>query len=305
MEERIMDEDELRGIKKRRDGEPDDESAAGDEAEIEYEITEDAALEGADGEYDEDLVGLTPTQLKEELERREKLREEAHAEALRYRAEGEAAVQREAYDEATGCFEQSLSIEYDEEVEALYWWARTRGMTSSDVLFERETAREFAEASKPSKKLVLDAFGEELHNARAVLLEEAEPLREQVRAGQEARRAPFIANRNYYRLRFAICAVLTVLFAVGIGVSASFLLRTQSSLPTILMIVFGALTLVALCFFLYFSRKLIVASRLCRANEKLASTEEGERLEQLEDALACLDDVLGTAEEAQDEGETN
>ena len=104
MEERIMDEDELRGIKKRRDGEPDDESAAGDEAEIEYEITEDAALEGADGEYDEDLVGLTPTQLKEELERREKLREEAHAEALRYRAEGEAAVQREAYDEATGCF---------------------------------------------------------------------------------------------------------------------------------------------------------------------------------------------------------
>ena len=126
-----------------------------------------------------------------------------------------------------------------------------------------------------------------------------------MRAGQEARRAPFIANRNYYRLRFAICAVLTVLFAVGIGVSASFLLRTQSSLPTILMIVFGALTLVAVCFFLYFSRKLIVASRLCRANEKLASTEEGERLEQLEDALACLDDVLGTAEEAQDEGETN
>lgn len=303
MEERIMDEDELRGIKKRRDGAPDDESAAGDES-IEYEITEGAASEGEDGEYDEDLVGLTPTQLKEELERREKLREEAHAEALRYRSEGEAAVQREAYDEATGYFEQSLSVEYDEEVEALYWWARTQGLTSSDALFEREAAREFAEAGETSKKLILDAFGEELRNARIVLLEEAEPLREQVRAGQEARRAPFIANRNYYRLRFVISAVLTILFAIGIGVSASFLLRTQSSLPTILMIVFGALTLIAVCFFLYFSRKLIVASRLCRANEQLASTEEGERLEQLEDALACLDDVLGTAETARDDGES-
>ena len=305
MEERIIDKDELRGVKKKRTGGEEDVVDINDDAQDEAdEASPDYAIE-FEGEYDEDLVGLTPTQLKEELERREKLREEAHAEALRYRAEGEAAVQREAYDEATGCFEQSLSIEYDEEVEALYWWARTRGMTSSDVLFERETAREFAEAGEPSKKLVLYAFGEELHNARAVLLEEAEPLREQVRAGQEARRAPFIANRNYYRLRFAICAVLTVLFAVGIGVSASFLLRTQSSLPTILMIVFGALTLVAVCFFLYFSRKLIVASRLCRENEKLASTEEGERLEQLEDALACLDDVLGTAEEAQDEGDTN
>ena len=169
-------------------------------------------------------------------------------------------------------------------------------MTSSDILFDKEAAREFSEAGETTKKLVLDAFGEELRNAREVLLEEAGPLREQVRAGQETRRAPFIANRNYYRLRFFISAVLTVLFAVGIGVSASFLLRTQSDLPTILMIVFGALTLISLALFLFFSRKLVVATRLCKANERLASTEEGERLEQLEDALACLDYVLGPAD---------
>ena len=205
-------------------------------------------------------------------------------------------MQRKAYDEAAGYFEQSLSVEYDEEVEALFWWARTRGLTSSDILFDRDAAEEFSEAGETTKKLVLDAFGEELRNARRVLSEEAEPLREQVRAGQEARRAPFIANRNYYRLRFFVSAVLTVLFAVGIGVSASFLLRTQSDLPTILMIVFGALTFVSVCFFLFFSRKLVVATRLCKANERLSSTEEGERLEELEDALACLDYVLGASE---------
>ena len=277
MEERIMDEDELRGIKKRREGD-----APEDGQSLAYELTgEDGAAE--DG-YDEDLVGLTPSQLQEELARREKQRAEAHAESLRYRAAGEAAVQREDYDEAIGCFEQALSVEYDEEVEAQLWWARTRGMTSSDILFDKEAAREFSEAGETTKKLVLDAFGEELRNAR------------EVRAGQETRRAPFIANRNYYRLRFFISAVLTVLFAVGIGVSASFLLRTQSDLPTILMIVFGALTLISLALFLFFSRKLVVATRLCKANERLASTEEGERLEQLEDALACLDYVLGPAD---------
>ena len=289
MEERIMDEDELRGIKKCREGD-----APEDGQSLAYELTgEDGAAE--DG-YAEDLVGLTPSQLQEELARREKQRAEAHAESLRYRAAGEAAVQREDYDEAIGCFEQALSVEYDEEVEAQLWWARTRGMTSSDILFDKEAAREFSEAGETTKKLVLDAFGEELRNAREVLLEEAGPLREQVRAGQETRRAPFIANRNYYRLRFFISAVLTVLFAVGIGVSASFLLRTQSDLPTILMIVFGALTLISLALFLFFSRKLVVATRLCKANERLASTEEGERLEQLEDALACLDYVLGPAD---------
>lgn len=289
MEERIMDEDELRGIKKRREGD-----APEDGQSLAYELTgEDGAAE--DG-YDEDLVGLTPSQLQEELARREKQRAEAHAESLRYRAAGEAAVQREDYDEAIGCFEQALSVEYDEEVEAQLWWARTRGMTSSDILFDKEAAREFSEAGETTKKLVLDAFGEELCNAREVLLEEAGPLREQVRAGQETRRAPFIANRNYYRLRFFISAVLTVLFAVGISVSASFLLRTQSDLPTILMIVFSALTLISLALFLFFSRKLVVATRLCKANERLASTEEGERLEQLEDALACLDYVLGPAD---------
>lgn len=290
MEERIMDEDEMRGIKTQRGGDAPDEA----EEMPEYEPVADENV--ADGEYDEDLVGLTPSQLQEELERREKQRAEAHAESLRYRAEGEAAVQRKAYDEAAGYFEQSLSVEYDEEVEALFWWARTRGLTSSDILFDRDAAEEFSEAGETTKKLVLDAFGEELRNARRVLSEEAEPLREQVRVGQEARRAPFIANRNYYRLRFFVSAVLTVLFAVGIGVSASFLLRTQSDLPTILMIVFGALTFVSVCFFLFFSRKLVVATRLCKANERLSSTEEGERLEELEDALACLDYVLGASE---------
>ena len=100
---------------------------------------------------------------------------------------------------------------------------------------------------------------------------------------------------------FLVSAVLMVLFAVGIGVSASYLLRTQSNLPTVLIIVFGVLTAFSAAFFIYFSRKLLVAVRLCNANETLSSTEEGERLEELEDALTCIDLVLNDEVEEYDE----
>ena len=275
MEERMIDKEELlgRGAGNAGDGEDEDVYAA-------YAAGEDG--------YDEDLVGLTPSQLEEELAHRAQLRAAAHAEAVKLRAEGEEAVRRKAYDEAAELFGQSLASEYDEEVETLFWWARTDGLSSSDVLFDREAAQEFSEAGDLAKKLVLDAFGEELRNARAVLLEEAAPLREQVRAGQEERRAPFVANRRYYRVRFAVFAVLTVLFAAGIGVSAAFLLRTPTNIPTVLMIVFGVLAAVSCGFFLFFSRKLIVASRLCAANEKLASPVAGARLAQPEAALFGL-----------------
>lgn len=296
MEERIMDEDELRGIKRRREGDEGDETETDEPL---YEISDESYPE--DEAYDEDLVGLTPTQLQEELERRERQRQEAHEKSMALRAQGEEASKNEDYESAVRLFEKALDVEYDEETETLLWWARTEGLKSSDALFDVDIAEKFSAAGAMSKKLVRDAFGEELANARAALSEEAEPLRVLVRAGQEKRRAPFIANRNYYLIRFLVSAVLMVLFAVGIGVSASYLLRTQSNLPTVLIIVFGVLTAFSAAFFIYFSRKLLVAVRLCNANETLSSTEEGERLEELEDALTCIDLVLNDEVEEYDE----
>ena len=76
MEERMIDKEELlgRGAGSAGDGEDEDVYAA-------YAAGEDG--------YDEDLVGLTPSQLEEELAPRAQLRAAAHAEAVKLRAEGE------------------------------------------------------------------------------------------------------------------------------------------------------------------------------------------------------------------------
>ncbi len=295
MEERLIDKDELRGVRRKRtDGEEDvvDELAPDDAAA--EEEGENYTLEFDGEEYDEDLVGLTPSQLKEELERRERLREEAHAESLRHIAAGEEAFAARQFSGAAEQFRAALSYEYSQQAQERLFAALTEDYTDAQALLDRDNAQEFAAADEACRAPVLEVFGEALRQERERAEGEAQPLRERVRAAQEERRTPFAANRTYYLVRFLISFAAMVLFAVGIGVSASFLLRTQSSAPTVLTIVFGVLTFLSFVFFVYFSRKLLVAQRLCRDNEQLSSTEEGAQLAELEERLACLDLVLGT-----------
>ena len=305
MEERIIDKDELRGVKKRRtDGEEDvvdinTSDAEQPEEEPEYTVE-------FDGEYDEDLVGLTPTQLKEELERRERLREEAHAEAVKYAASGEAAFAAGKFKEAARDFRDALGYEDTPETEERLYAAVTENYIDAEGLLQADNAHSFAAADEGVRARVLDVFGAQLRAERAAAEEQAAPLRESVSSAQEERRAPFAANRKYYLVRFLAVLAALIVCAVGILVSASFLLRTQSPVPTILTIVFGVLTFVMFVLTVIYARKLLVAVRLCRDNERLSSTEEGSRLEALETRLAALALVLdGTAAEnaAEDERE--
>ena len=305
MEERIIDKDELRGVKRRRtDGEEDVVDELSSDAEQPEEAAQDYTLEFEGDDYDEDLVGLTPSQLKEELERRERLRAEAHAESEKRVAAGDEKFAAGEYAAAAEQFRDALGYEYSVGTEEKLYAAVTENYTNVRPLLERETAEEFSAADEACRARVLEAFGEQLRAERAEADARAQPLRERVSAAQAERRAPFAANRKYYLVRFLACLAALVVFAVGILVSSSYLLRTQSSVPTILTIVFGVLTFLAFVLFIYLSRKLIVAVRLCRENEKLSSTEEGAQLAGLEERIACLDLVLGTkaqegAEEAQ------
>ena len=302
MEERIVDKDELRGVKKKRtDGEEDvvdinttDADLPEEEAEYSVEF---------DGEYDEDLVGLTPTQLKEELERRERLREEAHAEAVRYLATGEEAFEKGDFARAERDFRDALSYEFSEQTQERLFAAVTDNYTNAQRLLLAENAQDFAAAEPDVRGRVLSVFGDALRTERAQAEEEAAPLRERVAAGQEERRAPFAQNRRYYLARFLVFLAAFAVFAVGIAVSASFLLRTQSPVPTILTAVFGVLTFLALVGLLVFTRKLVVAVRLCRDNERLSSTGEGARLQALEERLASLALVLDGEPEQPDPDE--
>ena len=132
MEERIIDKDELRGVKKKRtDGEEDVVDINTTDADLPEEAEYSVEF---DGEYDEDLVGLTPTQLKEELERRERLREEAHAEAVKYLAAGEEAFEKGDFARAERDFRDALSYEFSEQTQERLFAAVTDNYTNAQRL---------------------------------------------------------------------------------------------------------------------------------------------------------------------------
>lgn len=295
MEERLIDKDELRGVKRKRtDGEEDVVDELSTDADMSAEEEgENYTLEFGGEEYDEDLVGLTPSQLKEELERRERLRAEAHEESLKHIAEGDEKFGAAEYRAAAEEYRAALGCEFAGETEEKLFAAITENYTNEQPLLERDTASEFSAAEEGCRRRVLDVFGDRLEKLRDETETEAQPLRERVSAAQQERRGPFAANRKYYLVRFLASLAALIVFAIGIAVSSSFLLRTQSPVPMILTITFGVLTFAAFVFLVYFSRKLLVAVRLCRDNEKLSSTEEGAQLAVLEERLACLGLVLG------------
>lgn len=295
MEERIIDNEREIKIKRKREG-MDAVDALSDEAEGEEELSEEELiLEIPEGEeYDEELVGLTPTQLKEELARRERAIREAREACEKLTAEGEEKLAAGAYEEAEELFAAALS--YDaENVNAgkALWLARTERYTKDDAFFRDTYAEEFAALPDEVRESVLGGMGESLRAQREELRREEAPLREEVEGKQAERREAFRANRAYYLRPFGICFALFAVFLLGLGISAGFLYRTTTMIPIILMGVFGGLAFVLLIATVVLSRKVLVADRLCRENEKLSSTKEGARLAVIEEKLRCLDLVLG------------
>lgn len=107
MEERIIDREREIKIKRKREGDDAVDALAADETEDEIP-EEELVLEFPEGEeYDEDLVGLTPSQLKEELARREKALSEAREESKKLAALGEEKLAEGSYDEAESLFGQA------------------------------------------------------------------------------------------------------------------------------------------------------------------------------------------------------
>ncbi len=290
MEERIIDDEELRKIKlTRKNGGTDAEDELAPDAEAE----ETEALLDLPEEYDEDLVGLTPTQLREELERREKAKEKAREEREKLLSLGRELLAAEKFEEAEGPLSQAALYE-DEDGAAgkLLWQARTRGYSSIECFFEEEPSEEFAAASEEVRTSVLDVLGREMQTALEEAEAEAKPVRTRVEEATEKRRGAFKANRNYYLVRFLAVLGAIVLAAIGCGVSAYFITRRQSMLPLGFTIAFGAVLLVLFVFFFVFSHKLYVSERFVRSNEKLSSTEDGRTLAALDKKIGCLKTAL-------------
>lgn len=302
MEERIMDEDELRGIKVKRNAiggiedaveEGTGENAQAENEEIaqieaEFEVKLPEVGEG-DEEYDESLVGLTPEDLRAELERRKKVKLEAEKKCAKNLKEGEERLAIGNYPVALSYFEKALSYEPEnEEAQKKYWTARTHNFSDDTPFTDSEAGELFATHTEGARAFVLNHVGEKLKTRLKEAEEEAEPLREKVQGGIAERRGAFAANRRYYVVRTAIFAVVFVAFLIACLVCADFIVRTKSITPVVLTAVFGGIAFLALLIDIFFICKLAAAIGLCRANEMLSSTEDGARLEVLDREIYAL-----------------
>lgn len=312
MEERII-EDEGRTIKVKRnalggiedatDGAlPDGETPEGAKSpEAGAENAEDDvefAVDFPEEEYDEDMVGLTPSQLKRAQEERERARREAEEARDKLIAEGKKALSSLDYAAAEKSFSQALT--YDEEsVEALLgvWESRTQGFTDDSPFFIEENAEKFARMPKEVRSFILERVGSRLQDARQGILEEMRPLKAAVEEAREARRGALDANKRYYLVRTAAFGIAAVLLLALVAVFSAFLLRTRGSWPVVGMAVSGGLALVCLIFLVVFLRGLVFALRLSHDNEKNEGTEDGRRLALLEGEEYCLKLVLEGEEE--------
>ena len=291
MEERIIDNEREIKIKRKR-GVIDAQDALAEDTEVQDE-EEEVVLEFPDGEYDEDLVGLTPAQLKEELARRERAKREALDAQTKLMAEGEEKLQEKAYADAEIFFAQALVYGENAQASERLWRARTHDFSDTESFYEKTNAEEFALLPEDVRGCVLDRMKERLQTERVEYEAEATPLKEEVESAIAARRGPFLANKAYYLFRFRICLFAFVLCIVGAVISASMIYSTEGMLPVWIAIGFGAAALVCLGLTIAFLRKLFEARRLCVQNDTLSSTEEGARLEYLNERLECLNLVLG------------
>ncbi len=291
MEERMIDNEREIKIKRKRGGIDAQDALAEDTDEADE--AEEFVLDLPDGEYDEDLVGLTPAQLQEKLARREKEKQIAKEAQENLMREGAEKLAAKEYAEAEIFYSQALVYGENSEAARCLWRARTKDFTETDAFYVSENASEFAAASQEVRAYVLEQSGEQLKREREEYRKEAEPLGVQVKAAIEERRGPFLANKAYYSLRFRICLGAFVLSLIWIIASVSTVYSTEGMLSVYLAIAGGVLALVCLGLTVIFSRKLFMAKRLCEENEKLSSTEEGARLEFLNGRLECLKMIFG------------
>lgn len=220
-----------------------------------------------------------------------KFREHTRREYARLMREGCAAIAENDFEGAEKAFFGARI--YGDSAALALWAARTKFYRDASCFYDEETAREFADEKetdfgRAARAEVFENMGSALRGEYRAVAEEENKVRLVYEAEQNERREAFLANNNYYLFRFLICLGVFALVAVAAIVSASFLVRVQSALPLILLLVFSALSLIPLGVAIVYARGLYSAQKLCRENEKLTSTENGTRLKALQDRLRCL-----------------
>ena len=307
MEERIIEDENGRKIRYRKTAEGyvdvTDELAKDVDGEDAEEIEFDFPMTDAD-EDDEDLVGLSfeeaqalKKQKAEAVERRRK----EYEQALK---EGEVLLEQGSFHSAELKFEQALDLD-EEATDASvgYWRAKTENFAKSDVLIDEylEAGIESLEYDLGYKATdIIRERYEEVFKTRISELEAEEtPLAKEVEEKQSLRREYLHERRKKARLAF-LCSAIPMLaclvVAIIIGLKNFSTPDNRFVAPTVALF---ALFAVLFAVFAVFTNKFINARRMYRANERLSSTEEGERLLEIreyKELYACMLPIEPTEE---------
>ena len=299
MEERIIDEEIGRKIKvkKLQNGETDvvdelsetefDGAEAAESAENSEASEEEFAFELPEMEEDdEDLVGLSP---EEAIVLRQKNAEEEAARKAEYEALialGEEQLEAGDFASAEATFEKALML--DDEATAAsvgYWRAKTENFENPDVLMDEyvESGIENLEfdLGYQATEIIRAEYKDKFVRRYEELVAEEAPLLETVLGAQERRRAILKPRRKKSALAFGIssAALIGSLAATITLALKNFTVKGDSFM--IPAIIAGVVSVAVFAAFGVFTNQFVNACRIYRANEKLSSTDDGARLEEI------------------------
>ena len=313
MEERMIDDEYGRGVrmKKTKDGFVDvtDELAENATPEESVDEGEEIAFEFPvmEGEEDdEELVGLTPEQALALKKRREEEAAARKAEYERLCAEGEALLGENNFEQAEQKYEKALGFD-DKATEASvgYWRAKTAEFSKPDELIG-----EYVEAGIESLEfdlgyeaaaIVKRDYREVFEKRVTELATEETPLAEEVESKQAARREILSARRKSRGLVCLLTAIPTLaclIVAIVLGLKNFTTPDSEYIMPTAIL---GGVFAVLFIVFLVVANKFINACRIYRTNERLSSTEEGERLTEIRAYKELYEALLVSDEDGAEE----
>lgn len=309
-EERIIDEEYGRGVKlrKTKDGYVD----------VTDELAEEETEEGAEEvsfefpvmeeEDDEDLVGLSTEEALALKKQKAEAAERRRAEYEQAVEDGNALLEAADFEAAEKKFEAALQLdEIATEASVGYWRAKTENFQKPEALVDEyleegmESMRydlgfEAVEIIKKAHRKVFESKFKELEK-------EEPPLAEEVEGKQMARRAVLKERLKKSAITFAAAVVPMLVFIILTVVFGCKIPTVRDNRYIPVTIVFGALSLVAFIVFIFFANKLLNVGRIYRRNERLSSTEDGERLQEIRAYKDLYGELLRLEEETEEQAE--
>ena len=191
-----------------------------------------------------------------------------------------------SYKSAELKFEKALDLDDVATLASVgYWRAKTEDFKNPDVLMDEyvESGYENLEfdLGYEAVEIIKEKFKDQFQKRYDELTEEETPLKATVEKKQELRRGVLKPRLKKSGIAFGVAAVpflAALILTVVFGLKNFTVSDDTFVIPTI---VCAAIAVVAFIVFGVFTNKFINAGRIYRANEKISSTDEGARLEEI------------------------